>query len=823
VRVADTLGLGILLRWKDKASGEMKKAQHNVDALSDSVDEASKRTAKLQHSFASLGKLGAGITAFGLVGAAALYGIVRAASTFQESLRDTMTMTGLTGEAFDEMEKQLAETSLQMSTRFGMAASEINKSFYQVLSAGATAGTKQFTALSESALMLAKVVGMEPAVAVESLSDALHSFEMDVADAEKMADVFFKTSMLGATTVPQMAEAMTEASKVAVEMKIPIEDLGAVLTGFAGKGIKGARAGTAFRMIMTRLAAPVDKTKEALDKLGIRIFDATTKEMRPILPVLSDLKKALSHVTHEEREAALKAIAGEEAFAKLGGLLATDLSILENWSKELKAGGVMQTAFEQKTRTLGFAWAFMRENFRNVAIVLGQHLLPILTPLVGWIGKGVSKVREFLQAHPILAKTAVIFGAVATAAALVVGPILTVVGIIGAIGGLPVILGSIAAGFASLGAVATAAGGAISVAFWPVTAIAAAVAGLYFAFKYNFLGIRTVVVSVGKVLWSFFGGIWEGVKSALTPLVATFEETWSVLKEAFAPLWDAIKVIFGFTDAADDGGMTLETFKEIAKDLGKVIGFAIAMPLRITATAIAYVVKGFAWLVQGAQKLGTWIGGKLAPYFGKFKGALLFLLGPIGLVIAQFKLIRSAVGAVIDWVSSNWSGIKDVLLAPVGFAVAAWTGFKDTFVSLFTSARDVVVNIFGAIRDSISGVLDWLWDKVTWVISKIPDIFLPESLEKIKYARKETAPVGGQLVVPATAPAFQRAVPRPTIPREVSMPAMALAGAGGGPTDQSVHIGAGAVVIYANKVDESFAMQLDRELAKILERRRERR
>ena len=55
------------------------------------------------------------------------------------------------------------------------------------------------------------------------------------------------------------------------------------------------------------------------------------------------------------------------------------------------------------------------------------------------------------------------------------------------------------------------------------------------------------------------------------------------------------------------------------------------------------------------------------------------------------------------------------------------------------------------------------------------------------------------------------------------MPAMALAGAGGGPTDQSVHIGAGAVVIYANKVDESFAMQLDRELAKILERRRERR
>jgi len=55
------------------------------------------------------------------------------------------------------------------------------------------------------------------------------------------------------------------------------------------------------------------------------------------------------------------------------------------------------------------------------------------------------------------------------------------------------------------------------------------------------------------------------------------------------------------------------------------------------------------------------------------------------------------------------------------------------------------------------------------------------------------------------------------------VPAMALAGAGGGSTDRSIHIEPGAVVIYANKVDEAFAMQLDRELAKILERRRERR
>jgi hypothetical protein len=51
----------------------------------------------------------------------------------------------------------------------------------------------------------------------------------------------------------------------------------------------------------------------------------------------------------------LKAVSGEEAFAKLGALLATGLAFLEGWSKELKHGGVIQTAFGQKAHTLSFA------------------------------------------------------------------------------------------------------------------------------------------------------------------------------------------------------------------------------------------------------------------------------------------------------------------------------------------------------------------------------------------------------------------------------------------------------------------------------------
>jgi hypothetical protein len=235
-------------------------------------------------------------------------------------------------------------------------------------------------------------------------------------------------------------------------------------------------------------------------------------------------------------------------------------------------------------------------------------------------------------------------------------------------------------------------------------------------------------------------------------------------------------------------------------------------------------VKGFAWCLAGAVSLGRWLGGKLTPAIRALSPVLRYLRTPIDLVVAAFGGIRNAAGAVVDWIASNWGAIKDVITAPVDAIREAWTGVTEGLTGAFTTVYDTVVGIFGSIKDTILGAIDFVWDKVTWVISKIPDAFLPESLEKIKYAHlaeERGLPVAGQLVVPATAPAIQRASPRPTFPRELpAMPALALAGAGS--IDRSVHIHPGAVVIHATRIDERVAVRIDRELAKLIERRLER-
>ena len=326
---ADVIGLGILLRWQDKATAEIKKTQNAVESLSGSLDDASKKSVKLQNNFLSLAKAGAGITAFGVAGAIGLYAVSKAAGAFQESLSGALAISAAGSKDLRALEDDLTALSLSLSSELGYSASEINKTFYQVIMAGAKAGTKEFKLFSETALKLAKVTGVEAPQAVGYLENALGSFGLKADSVSRMADVLFKTTVLGGTDIDRLADSFKEASKVAMELGIPLEDTASIIAGLAQRGVKGREAGLVFRTAISRLASPAGEAREALAKLGVEVYDVNTRKLKPMLDILKSLQTGLSFVSYEERELALRAIAGEEAFTKLGALLALDVDTLK--------------------------------------------------------------------------------------------------------------------------------------------------------------------------------------------------------------------------------------------------------------------------------------------------------------------------------------------------------------------------------------------------------------------------------------------------------------------------------------------------------------
>lgn len=863
--MAESIALGIVIRLKDEASRGVRAALGGIERLGEEAEATQKKVAKLESGFRQLRDAGLALTGMGAAAAGALFSVVKPAATLEAAIKNTLTLTGETGEAFARMEREMTRRALELSTVLGVSASEVADSFYQVLSSGAEALTPQFDALSETALKMAKTVGLEPAAAVEILSDTLHAFELDVAQAERAADVFFATSRLTATTVPQLTEAMREAGPAAAAVGLSLEETSAVLAGFASKGVKGAKAGTAFRMILTRLAKPPGEAAKALRFLGVSVFDASG-EMRPMIDVLKDMQAGMARLTSAQKAAVLKAVAGEEAFSKLGGLLEGNLDTLASWRQELTKGGALQLAFAQKMEAASEQVKLLWVSVKNLAISIGQPLLASLSGAAAWLARVLQGVTAFTKAHPVLGKLVGATLAVVGVFGLLAGGVLTVTGMLGlfALKWLPMAR----AGMSALSAVATRA--IPTFLGWGRAVLASARAGRLHAL---------MTMDVGKALKGLTLATWGGVKAAAAWTAATVRDI--AVKTAHAASVVAGTVATWASAAASKAAAAAQWLWNAAmaaNPIGLIVAGVAALVAGVVLLvrnwdAVTAAVRGaFDWFQNLLGKAPDWLlalvfpFGLLVKHFDKVKAAaasvfgalrsavssvagwvaakwraikkvLLTALGPIGLVIAHFDKIRAvavgvfgrikaAVGSVVAWIAANWGAVKDVLLAPIAAVQAGWTALKDALIGVFTSVADTVTGVFSTVRDAVTGVIDWLWDQITWVISKVPDVFLPEGLEEIKRARKAREaglPVGGQLVVSATAPAASRAMPRPTVPREAAaLPAFAAAAAAG-PVDQSITIQAGAIQIHAVRVDEQVVRRIDFELAKLIRRRQERR
>jgi len=185
-----------------------------------------------------------GFAKLGAVAGAALAAVIMPAANLEQALADTMTMTGATGAEFDRLKKGMTKKARELAEELGISSVDINKAFYQTLSAGTIPLSDDFNALSATALKMAKTVGMDASNAIEDLNTVLKASNKPLTDAGQVADVLFRSSMLAATNVPQLVEAMKNAAPVAVNFGMSIEETAALLDALADRGFKGGRPET---------------------------------------------------------------------------------------------------------------------------------------------------------------------------------------------------------------------------------------------------------------------------------------------------------------------------------------------------------------------------------------------------------------------------------------------------------------------------------------------------------------------------------------------------------------------------------------------------
>lgn len=291
----------------DKSADEL---DHSMDDLDDSARGASDGFTVFKGALANLVSQGISKVIEGVKTLARE--TFNAGANFESAMSKVGAISGASARDMELLTKKAEE----MGAKTKFSATESAEAFTYM----AMAGWKTEDMLNgiEGIMNLASASGEDLATTSDIVTDALTAMGYEAKDAGRLADVMASASSNANTNVSLMGATFQYVAPIVGALGYDMETTAVAIGLMANAGIKGEKAGTALRSILTRLSAPPKECAEAMSALGISMTDSEGK-MKTMDEVIVDLRKAFDGLSETEQTANAKAIAGQEA---MSGLLA---------------------------------------------------------------------------------------------------------------------------------------------------------------------------------------------------------------------------------------------------------------------------------------------------------------------------------------------------------------------------------------------------------------------------------------------------------------------------------------------------------------------
>lgn len=610
-------------------------------------------------SFGKLGgMLGTAVVGGAAAGAAALGGLaavgVGGASGLQGQLREVNTLLGATGAAGDRSLKALQDETRALSDELGISQSELADGLYQALSAGVPRDNV-FEFLATSAK--AGIGGVaDTATAVDGISTIVNAFGRDASEAGTVADSMFAAVRGGKTTFGELSSAMSTVAPAAAAAGVSFQEVNAGIATLTAGGATTSQASTQLRAALVGLQRPSEEMTSIFQAAGYESAQAAIESegLGAALGIVADAAdgdngKLTQLLGSVEAVGAAQVLAGTGAEKFAAEMAAQD-----------EAAGGAAAAFDEVSQSSGRAWTEFTTQLNNVAIAIGQQLLPPLTDLLGKVSENLFPLLE--QAAAYVQPAIEWFGTLGERFA----------GLAGQGDGLGLKLGELGEKFSG---VFTAAQELVSAAVAFITDVwdrfgthlvefasrqfgrlqqmiggaLDVVTGIFSAFaailRGDWSGLWDAVKQVVSGAWSFITGLvsaaWDGLKTLFGLGVATISAVWARLwetvKGALSSAWAAIK-------------------RAVSAGVDAVVGWFTALPGRVLSAISSLASDLFA---KGREFLDRLRGGveiaaiALQSWFTSLPGKVLGWLGNVGsrLYQAGRDLIQGLVNGITSMVT----------------------------------------------------------------------------------------------------------------------------------------------------------------------------
>ncbi len=395
-----------------RTQAELARVQEELRRMGRSVRNVSQQATALDRVSTGFRNMGAAVlsaaAAFLAFGAAkdVMTDTIKTVAKFEVQIDKLGSISQASAKDLAKMEAE----AKRLGTTSKYTATEVAEGMNFLAMAGFDAN--EILAATADVLDLASIGMMDLGEASDIASNVLTGFGLEAKEMTRVVDVMASTITSSNTNVQELGSAFSKVAPVATAMNVSLEETAAALGVLADAGIKAELAGTALKIVLTRLSTGT--ADKALQNLGVDAYDAQG-QFKGLTKILQEMTPALSKMTEEAKNAALVEVFGKNA-------LASGLTMLENLDKiekkyksNTEAGGKAAKMALEFSDNLDGAWNELKAAWEGVQLQFAK-MSPMLEKLIDKTTKWLSSIKQG-DIEPFISsieKMGKVFGAVVT-------------------------------------------------------------------------------------------------------------------------------------------------------------------------------------------------------------------------------------------------------------------------------------------------------------------------------------------------------------------------------------------------------------------------
>lgn len=304
--------------------------------------------------------------------------------SYEKGLASTNTILRVSQEELGNLEKSING----ISSSLPVAKQELIDASFYIASAGVSA--ENMAAALELSAKVAVGAQTTTVEAFNGIIAVVKSYGLNLTEATKIADLFFKTNELGYTTVGEVADSIQRVASVAAVAGVSVEELFTVYSTLTGVTGNANEVTTQLRATIQAIAAPTESARNKMEELGIA-YGRTTIEQKGFEQTIKDVFDAVDGNLVQLREL----IPSEEALALVTNIATSQNAKFEESLRQAEdATGSLEEAVVKMTQTSEAKFLIMQEKSKMMSEFVGKFIVGLKSNMIdfAYVMKGVAQV-----------------------------------------------------------------------------------------------------------------------------------------------------------------------------------------------------------------------------------------------------------------------------------------------------------------------------------------------------------------------------------------------------------------------------------------------